>query len=521
MKSLSFILASLAGFVHAATNDVTLDIFNVVAAPDGFVRSLVTANGTFPGPLIKATKGDTVRVTANNKLTDPTMRRSTSINFDGIFFDTENSYNEGTPFVTSCPLGPNTSYTYELPLVQTGSYWYHSDVSVQYGDGLRGPFIIYDPDDPQAHLYDVDDESTIWQVGDWWHNTSVANLASYIPSELIPVSDSGTFNGAGRYNGGPLVPYAVSNVKSGVRYRFRIINISTRSSFTMSIDNHTMTIIAADGVPLVSHEVNEFIMHAGQRYDVVVTANQPVGNYWINAILSGGNPAHNLNLNATLGRGVFRYEGAPNEEPTTPMTLGPVNPNFLNEGDLRPLFPEPAPIPTINFTLSPAMNVGGPAVWNLNVSDTQYISPTVPTLVKVLDGVVNASGFNSTENTFIIPKGAVVQVTFPPDPDDELHPFHLHGNNYYVIKANQSDEINLTNPLRRDVTALGNGGTILRFTTDRPGPWFFHCHIFYHLAAGLGSVMLEDPITVEHETKPTKVWDDLCAAYNALPPELQ
>ncbi|KAJ7060806.1 Cupredoxin [Mycena amicta] len=518
MKSLSVALLA-ASLALGRFNDVSLNIVNSPGAPDGFPRTLITANGTFPGPLIRAKKGDTLRVTVNNKLTDPSMRRSTSIDFDGIFFDTANSYNEGTPFVTTCPLGPNTSYTYVLPLTQTGTYWYHSQLSVQYADGLRGPLVIYDDNDPLKNLYDVDDETTIWQVGDWWHNTSTANLASYIPSELIPVSDSGTFNGAGRYNTGPLTPYAVSTVKKGLRYRFRIINISTRSSFTMSVDNHNLTIIAADGVETVPHTVNQFIAHAGQRYDVVITANQPVANYWINAVISGGNPVHNPLLNATLSRGVFRYQGAPSAEPTSPITLGPTNPNFLNEADLRPLIPEPAPVPTINLTFVPTMTDGGPAQWNIN--NVSYISPITPTLVKVLDGADTAADFNKTENTFIIPRGAVVQVTFPPDPDDELHPFHLHGNNFYVIKANQSDAINVVNPLRRDVTAAGNGGTILRFTTERPGPWFFHCHIFFHLAAGLGSVMLEDPTTIQKTVKPTAQWDNLCAAYNALPPDLQ
>lgn len=37
--------------------------------------------------------------------------------FDGIFFGTENSYDEGTPFVTTCPIGPNATYTYEVPLI--------------------------------------------------------------------------------------------------------------------------------------------------------------------------------------------------------------------------------------------------------------------------------------------------------------------------------------------------------------------------------------------------------------------
>ena len=48
-------------------------------APDGFPRSASVANGQFPAPLITATKGDVIMVAVNNELSDPTMKRSTSI----------------------------------------------------------------------------------------------------------------------------------------------------------------------------------------------------------------------------------------------------------------------------------------------------------------------------------------------------------------------------------------------------------------------------------------------------------
>jgi len=106
------------------------------------------------------------------------MRRSVAMDFDGVLFDTTNIYDEGTDFVTACPLGPGATYTYDMPLgKQTGTHWYHSQLSVQYVDGLRGPLIIYglsashlrealthmspDPLDPHRLLYDVDDESTV------------------------------------------------------------------------------------------------------------------------------------------------------------------------------------------------------------------------------------------------------------------------------------------------------------------------------------------------------------------------
>jgi iron transport multicopper oxidase len=492
---------------------------NTQVAPDGFLRSVVSANGTYPGPLITATKGDTLRVTVHNKLTDPTMRRSTSINYDGIFVQTENAYDEGSPFVTTCPIAPSASYTYELPLgQQTGTFWYHSQLSVQYVDGLRGALIIYDPEDPQQHLYDVDDESTIWQVGDWWHNSTLPLLAGYVATGIVPVSDSGTFNGVGRFQTGPEVPFFVQHVEAGKRYRFRLINMSARNVFTMSVDSHDLTVIEADGEPTTPMIVNEVEILAGQRYSLILHANQPVANYWINAPYVGGDATRNLNQNATLSRAILRYAGAPAQDPITPMTLGPAIPNALVEANLRPLVAMRPPAPDINITLNLVVTTGK-AQWNVN--NVSYLPPSTPTLVKILDGANSAADFNITENTFILPRNKVVQITFPPNDDDEAHPFHLHGNNYWVIKSNSTNVINDVDPIRRDVSGVGAAGLIVRFTTDNPGPWFFHCHIFWHLQAGLATVMASGLDTTRAETTPDKAWEELCPAYNALPADLQ
>nr|BAE53770.1 hypothetical protein [Termitomyces sp. NS/Mg] len=501
--------------------EITLDIVNANVAPDGFERSAVTANGTYPGPLITLTKGDFLRVTMHNRLTDPTMRRSTSLNFDGIFFSTQNSFHEGTPFVTTCPIGPNASFVYDVPLIegQTGTFWYHSQLSVQYVDGLRGALIVYDPEDPSAHLYDVDDVNTIWQIGDWWHNSSIPLLAGYVATGIVPVSDSGTFNGVGRFQGGPEVPFFVQNVEAGKRYRFRIINQSARNVFTMSVDNHNLTIIEADGTTTVPHTVNQIIMLAGQRYSVVLEANQPVANYWINAPFVGGNPAVNPNQNATLSRAILRYAGAPAADPVTPMTLGPVNANELIEADLRPLAAQAAPTPDVNISLT-LFVTPGKAQWNIN--NVSYLSPVVPTLVKVLDGATRAADFNVTENTFILPVNSVIEVDFAPNIDDEAHPFHMHGNNFFVVKSNSSDLVNTVNPLRRDVTGVGAAGVIVRFITNRPGTWFFHCHIFWHMQAGLATVMASGlDGTDRADIHPNRAWENLCPAYDALPADLQ
>ncbi|KAF5378372.1 hypothetical protein D9757_010870 [Collybiopsis confluens] len=141
--------------------------------------------------------------------------------------------------------------------------------------------------------------------------------------------------------------------------------------------------------------------------------------------------------------------------------------------------------------------------------------------MKILDGANSTEDFNVTENTFILPANKIVQVIFPPSEDDEAHPFHLHGNNFWLIKSNSSAEINTANPVKRDVASVGSAGTIMRFSTANPGPWFFHCHIFWHFQAGLATVMASGLDQIRKEVHPTPAWERLCPAYDALPVDKQ
>jgi iron transport multicopper oxidase len=63
------------------------------------------------------------------------MRRSTSLNLDGIFYNSQDVFEESEPFVNACPVGPGDSFVYEASLTnQAGTFWYHSELSTQYVD---------------------------------------------------------------------------------------------------------------------------------------------------------------------------------------------------------------------------------------------------------------------------------------------------------------------------------------------------------------------------------------------------
>ncbi|KAG9125331.1 laccase [Ceratobasidium sp. 392] len=292
------VLSLFASSVFADVVEYTMNVANGQVAPDGITRNAVLVNGRFPGPLLKANKGDILKVTVNNQLTDSTMRRSTAVHWHGLF-QAGTAEEDGPAFVTQCPIAPQASYTYNVPLKdQAGTFWYHSHLSSQYVDGLRGPLVIY-PNDPYRSKYDVDDETTVLTLADWYHSSSEEIVASGNVLRTIP--DSGTINGKGRYGllnvvASPDSLYTLK-VQRGKRYRLRIINASAIMSNRFGIEGHKMTIIEMDGISTKPMEVDQLDILAGQRYSVIINANQKPDTYWINAPVTN---VPNTNVQALL-----------------------------------------------------------------------------------------------------------------------------------------------------------------------------------------------------------------------------
>ncbi|KAF9032497.1 laccase [Hymenopellis radicata] len=498
-----------------------MPIVNTVIAPDGFSRSAITPGGTFPGTLIKAQKGDSVEIVTHNRLSDTNMRRSYSIHWHG-FFQARTSGMDGPAFVNQCPVAPGDDFTYSFDLAeQTGSYWYHSHLSTQYCDGFRGVFIVYgqyfllialirftllslDPKDPLKGLYDVDDESTIITLADWYHVFAPDGQNDFFKTGSVPVPDSGLINGRGRYVGGPLVDYAVINVVPGKRYRFRLVSIACRPFFTFSIDNHLMDAMELDGVEHDPVTVENVDVYAAQRVSVIVKADQPVGNYWIRAPLTGGSPTRNPNLDPNLTRAILRYAGAPKAEPTTERTAGVK----LDDGLMHPIASEgPGKLGNGVADVHYVLNIAQPNPPFFDINGISYLSPPVPVLLQILSGAFQPQDFLPSEQVFLLPPNKTIDISIPgtgatrsivsfPYPLTQLYPdfwLKVHGHNFDVIRESNTDEFNFVNPARRDVVPINGGNTTFRFFTDNPGAWFLHCHIDWHLEAGLAIAFAEAP----------------------------
>jgi FtsP/CotA-like multicopper oxidase with cupredoxin domain len=231
------------------TREYYFNIEQVTIAPDGFERIAYTVNGTIPGPTIIADWGDTVVVHVTNSLT--TSGNGTSIHFHGIRQLMTNQM-DGVPSITQCPTPPRSSMTYTWRATEYGSSWYHSHIGLQAWEGVVGGIVI---NGPATANYDVD-KGTLFLL-DWSHATADELYDSVLatgPAEL----DNGLINGTNVYQAAGSTTQTGSRFTTAfvpaVSYLFRLVNGAIDTHFKFSIDNHTMTVIASDFVPIQPYE---------------------------------------------------------------------------------------------------------------------------------------------------------------------------------------------------------------------------------------------------------------------------
>lgn len=322
-------------------------------SPDGFLRSVMTINNRFPGPLIEANAGDTVVINVRNSLAIPA-----SIHWHGIRQNGTN-FMDGVPGISQCPIPPGGSFTYRFTLNggEMGTYWYHSHYGNTMADGLVGGFIVHSPDDPLKLGQDYDEDRIVY-VSDWMDDQSevisagISNLfKGYRGLPIVTAPDAVLVNGVGQVDCRKVqrgVPcnqnngFAEITAPAGKRIRFRIINTGSHAMIRFSIDKHTLQVIEADDTPINAVSLREVPINTGQRYSVIATLDQGAegSSFWIraNAATFCINP-----LATVVGKAILRY-GSGSGNPTTSEWPDNANPAW---GDCIDLDQKVALVPRI------------------------------------------------------------------------------------------------------------------------------------------------------------------------------
>jgi FtsP/CotA-like multicopper oxidase with cupredoxin domain len=259
---------------------------------------------------------------------------------------------------------------------------------------------------------------------DWYHNTSRVNLDWYLSADSQgnePVPENGLINGLNVFNCSRALNTTAS-CKNGSRasflfkpwkrYRLRLINSSAFADFDFSIDNHTLTVVEADGVPMKPVTVTRLPIAVAQRYSVIVRADQKESNYWMRAVM---NQQCFTYVNEALDRDVraiIHYADAPNAEPTTPDTnlADPATCNDLDQSMLRPRVKLDAPNYDVNYYVEVLLSdPNQPTMAYMNGTSWRVLTGTTT----LLESNANENLSSYGPNQFVVtpPKGAnIIQV---------------------------------------------------------------------------------------------------------------
>ncbi|KAF8943046.1 hypothetical protein BGZ47_005845 [Haplosporangium gracile] len=526
---------------------------------------MLLVNGKFPGPMVEANTGDRIVVKVTNN-----MVNGTAIHWHGMFQNGTN-WMDGTTGVTQCPISPGQSFTYNFTIPnQWGTYWWHAHAASQYVDGIVGPLIIHSPDEPHLDKYDQD---MVMMVSDHYHTDSASLIAWYLSTAsegVEPVPDNGLINGRNSFNCSMAAealfpttpgsgndkdrcfsnaPQAVFEVESGLTYRIRIINTGSFADFKISVDEHELTVIEADGVDMVPVKVERVPIHVAQRYSILLVANRSMSDegFWIRAEMNTNcfnveNPALNPSVKAILRYKApsplsFSINNTKNNR-NTGMTIQEA-PNSVDWNEsawsphcddlkaemLKPFLAKDAPQADTQVVLEMSFQTITRDRVNMGYVNRTSWRPQLdnPTLLQAIDGGGGGGGgnsmtvFDASQLVVTLDKIQTVELVVN-NLDEGAHPFHLHGHVFYVVGSGDGSYIpgqsalHTENPLRRDtVTIPPYGYVVLRFVSDNPGLWAFHCHIDWHMAAGLMMQFLALPSQVKAFEIPQDV-RDMCRA---------
>ncbi|KAK3368390.1 Cupredoxin [Podospora didyma] len=445
----------------------------------------------FPGPTISADWGDYIIVNVYNDMQD----NGTSIHWHGIRQFGE-SNQDGANGVTECPIPPGHSKQYDFHVTQYGTSWYHSHYSNQYGNGVVGSLIV---NGPSSANWDID--LGPYMMNDYYWETAdrLTLRAELVANGGPPDSDNIMFRGKNVHPTGTGGSYDRITLTPGKKHLLRLINASVDNSLTVSLVGHNFTVIATDLVAVTPTVRNKLFLGVGQRYDVIIEANQAVGNYWFNATLETAN-----NCGKTRNKfpaAIFSYTGASTTAlPTNKGT--PLVATCVGETGFSPIVSRTAP--STNFAPS-ALPISlnfptGPRgqVFEWRVKNTPIVVEwDHPVLEYILEG---NNSFPAMINLVQVPQADVWTYWVIQNDFVLPHPIHLHGHDFLVLglgsgtfnAATMMNQLNFVNPVRRDVAQMaGSGWMVIAYKTDNPGVWLMHCHIGWHVAAGLGIQFLE------------------------------
>ncbi|MEM7467133.1 MAG: copper resistance system multicopper oxidase [Pseudomonadota bacterium] len=542
---------------HEATNGLpalTGTTFNLAVAPakigiDGKLGSAIVVNGQLPAPLLRWREGDEVTINVTNQL--PV---DTSIHWHGILLPYSM---DGVPGLTFPGIKPGETFTYRFPIIQSGTYWYHSHSGLQEQSGHYGPIII-EPKKPDPVIFD---REYIIVLSDWTfenphhvfaklkkmgdpYNYQQRTLTDFF-ADVKKRGLSATMSdrlmwGAMRMNPtdiadvtGATYTYLVNGhgpndnwtglFRVGERIRLRFINAAAMSIFNVRIPGLALTVVQSDGLNVAPVETDEFQIGVAETFDVIVKP-EATQAYTIMAEsndrsgyargtlsprpgLSADVPARRPRPTLTMKdmamdhdehvmpkhQGEMQrhhshhaHEGHGREDDSAPQahhhSLGPgvvgramnptnrlaERPNGLEDVAHRVLvYAELRSLERNPDTRFPERQI------------ELHLTSNMERYMWSFDGLK----FSEVDEPIIFHKDERLRLTLVND-TMMPHPIHLHGMFFEVVTGDHDFK-----PRKHTIVVKPGEKLSVDITAEAIGDWAFHCHLLYHMHAGMMRVV--------------------------------
>ncbi|MDZ7841688.1 MAG: copper resistance system multicopper oxidase [Gammaproteobacteria bacterium] len=530
----SMLVAMLAGFASLAANageyDITVDRVRIDTGD--FVKSGIGYNGASPGPVLRFKEGEEVTINVTNNLDE-----MTSIHWHGLILPFEQ---DGVPGISFPGIKPGETFTYRFPIVQSGTYWFHSHSGFQEPNGAYGAIVI-EPEGREPFRYDREYVVQLTDkhphsgdrimrnlkmsadyynrqqqtLGDFFAESRERGFRGALKDRLMwgdmrmmkaDIEDVQGFTGL--INGKGPEQNWTGLFEPGERIRLRFINSSAMTYFDIRIPGLAMTVVQADGNNVQPVNVDEFRIGVAETYDVIVHIKEEKA-YTVFAESMGrsGYARGTLAPEAGMTAEVPALRDAPlltMADMGGHMDHGDMGQGGMNDDDMAGMdhsamghggmehddgddLPED-PFYAAGSGLIPTASDGGKFLSYADLKAQkplyEYREPTREIELRLTGNMeryewsINGIKYQDADPV-VLQYGERVRFKFVNE-TMMTHPMHLHGM-WSILDVGEGK----WNPLKHVVSVAPATTVYMETEVDAPGEWAFHCHLSYHAAAGM------------------------------------
>jgi FtsP/CotA-like multicopper oxidase with cupredoxin domain len=489
--------------------EFNLEVSSLEVNFTGARRMAAAVNGQVPGPLLRWREGDTITVRVANRLAAPT-----SIHWHGVIVPSDM---DGVPGVSFAGIPPGETFVYRFRVNQWGTYWYHSHSRFQEQVGLYGPIVI---EPRRGEGYPADREHVVL-LSDWtdvnpeqlyrtlklqsdYFNFGQQTVADFFDSvrrqgwkstleerrmwgemrmDRTDLADVSGYTYTYLMNGAPPAGNWTGLFTPGERVRLRLINGSSMSFFDVRIPGLKLNVVAADGPDVEPVSVDELRMAAGEVYDVIVEPREERAYTIFAQSIDRSGYAR-----GTLAPRPGMQAEVPAMDSRALLTMADMG---MGHGtSMGPMVDSVAPDPRRDLD-DPGVGLRDNGRRVLTYADLRTLGGPIDPRPPARDVVLHLTGhmqrfvwsFDGRKFSEAGPLqfryGERLRLVLIND-SMMNHPIHLHG--MWGEVEGPGGEVLFR---KHTINVQPAQRLSYRVTADAVGRWAYHCHLLYHMEAGM------------------------------------